>query len=916
MKKLVAMVILHVINFALSLRYRVRFKGLDKLTPENLNKPGGLLFLPNHPTILVDPSLVVIGVYRRFPIRPLIVEYMYYTPGVKWLMSFMDALPVPNHQHSTNSLKRKKSEKALSDVEKGLWKGENFLIYPAGKVKRSNYELIGGASGVHSVLQKAPDTNVVLVKVTGLYGSIFSVAPTGQVPYLFPTIWQGIKIAVKNLIFFTPRREVTIEYVPVGPEFPANASRLEFNKYLEHWYNAPDGLDPALAEEKAPGESLHLVSHSFWRQELPLIEADRQKEQDVDLSRIPQSVQNKVVKFLAELSERSPEDISPVTHLSSDLGLDSLDAADILAFLQDQFEVEGVPPSELTTVERVMAIAAKEVTFEVAEDDLHTTPEAWMRSRGGTMRAQVAPGNTITEAFLNNCARMGKRPAVADDRSGVLSYSTLKLRVLLLAEHLRKLEGRNIGIMLPATVAASACILACQLAGKVPVMVNWTVGSRHLESVTKLSGVQHVLSSWAFLDRIENVDLDCIEDKLILLEDLRSEFSVKDKLRALVRSRWSTKKILRTFDFDKVSGDSQAVLLFTSGTEGMPKGVPLTHRNILSNHHSVLEALEITTDDSLFGVLPPFHAFGFTISSLIGLVSGIKTAFYPNPTNGRGLARGMKRWNASIICGAPTFLKAMLRASKPEDLEHLRYCVTGAEKAPPELFALCAKFDLEHTVLEGYGITECAPVLTLNLPNEKHVGVGKPLPGVQLCTVHPDTHQVLPQGERGLILARGPNIFSGYLNPDIAPPFLNIEGESWYVTGDLGFLSPEGHLTLAGRQKRFVKIGGEMVSLGGIEEALLESAQEAEWPVADDRPALAVVAQEREGEKARVVLFTTFNTSVGEVNALLRKSGFSNLVRVSDISQIEEIPIMGSGKIHYRDLQAQVGEVAPEPVLV
>lgn len=903
MKHYVAMFILYVIKMLLWLRYRVHYKGVENLNSTTLKKTGGVIFMPNHPTIVVDPSLVVIGVFNKFPIRPMIVEYMFYSPGVNWLMRFMDAIPIPNHYSSTNSLKRKKSEVALKQLTDGVKNGENFLIYPAGKVKRSNYEQIGGASGVHGILEAAPEANVVLVRTTGLYGSIFSSALIGgKVPDMFPTTWRGAKIVLKNLLFFSPRRDVTIEYVPAPADFPYGASRLELNKWLEHWYNRPDGIDPELAKQTLPGESLNLISHSMWGTELPEVQEKIKIEKEIDLTRIPDATREKIYKLVADLAEKPIDTITPELSLSSDLGLDSLDAADILAFLQDHFDVDNVPPSELTTVEKLLAIATKQVVFEAEQEEHVVRTKRWLEPSAKPGIAKIAAGKTIPEIFFNACAQWGNRVACADGRSGVLSYSTLKLRVLLLADYIRKLDGKYIGIMLPASVAATACILACQVAGKVPVMVNWTVGSRHLESVLSVSGVKHILSSWAFLDRLENIEFDPIEDKLILLEDLKSEFSLGDKLKAFWRSKQGTSSLMRTFDLEKLSEDDEAVLLFTSGTEAMPKGVPLSFKNVLHCERGALEYMQLSTEDVLLAMLPPFHSFGFTITSLIGILGGIRTAYSSDPTNGKQLAKATAQWHASIVCGTPTFLKAMLRFCQPSDVAKMRYVITGAEKAPPELFQLCAKFGFEDRIFEGYGITECSPVVSINRPGVAPQGVGQALPGVDLLIVHPETHHIVATGQQGLILTRGPNVFKGYINPGLASPFVTVNEKSWYNTGDLGYLDELGRLTLSGRLKRFIKLGGEMVSLAAIEDALLTMMVKKGMPMSEDSPTLAIVAQDREGEKPRVCLFSCFHTDLDDINGSLRQAGFSNLVKVTDVQLVRQIPVMGSGKINYREL--------------
>jgi len=185
-------------------------------------------------------------------------------------------------------------------------------------------------------------------------------------------------------------------------------------------------------------------------------------------------------------------------------------------------------------------------------------------------------------------------------------------------------------------------------------------------------------------------------------------------------------------------------------------------------------------------------------------------------------------------------------------------------------------------------------------------GVGLALPGVELLIVHPETEAVLPVGERGLILARGANVFKGYLNPGLSSPFTTVEGKQWYKTGDLGFLDEEGILTISGRMKRFIKMGGEMVSLASIEDALLQMAPKKNWPTNEEGPALAICAKETAGEKTKIFLFSRFELSVDEVNNSLKEAGFSNLVKVSSVTRLPEIPIMGTGKINYRQLESDL----------
>lgn len=887
------------LRIALWFRYRITVQGLEKLNNEMLKKPGGILFLPNHPTVFVDATAVTLALWPKYPLRPLVIEYMYHMPIVNWVMRLIDALPVPNFYTSSNSLKRKKNEKVFQEVINGLQKGQNFLIFPSGRVKHTAFESIEGVSAVHRLVQDVPAANVVLVRIKGLWGSSFSQALIGKNPPMFGTILQGIKHVLKNLLFFTPRRNIIIEFEPAPVDFPYLADRVEFNKYLERWFNTPDGLTQQKGQY--PGDSLVLVPYSMWKRELP--EAWHQEDlgdKAISLNAIPEDVKNDVLAKVAELTMREPKTITPSMNLTADLGLDSLDIAELVAFLDDRFDMKGISVEDLTTVGHVMAVAGNLVSpegIEEAERDISQWDQPVDHRR-----VQIAEGSTIPEVFLNNCSRMGKAIACGDSLAGVMTYSQIRLRAITLALYIQKLPGDYIGIMLPASVAATVTILACQMAGKIPLMVNWTVGPRHLQSVKELSSVKVVLSSWSFLERLQNVDFGEMDDLFIMLEDLRREITLRNKLRALFLSWCPPKRILKSLGIAKTSKHSPAVLLFTSGTENLPKGVPLSHHNILSNQRSALQVLEVYADDVVFGILPPFHSFGFTVSTLIGLLAGARVAFSPDPTNGKELAMGIAKWRATILIGAPTFLKGIFKAASKGQLKSIRLCITGAEKAPPELEFALDQFGKKGSLIEGYGITECSPVLTMNPPGEPRIGVGKPFPGIEICIVNVDTHMPLGIGEQGLILVRGENVFSNYLNKGVTSPFLKVNGKDWYNTGDLGCLDQEGNLTLSGRLKRFVKIGGEMVSLASIEEAIIQDVFKKGLASTEEGPIAAVCAKEIPGEKPRITLFCKFPASVDSVNQILREAGFSNLVRISMVKELPEIPLMGSGKVNYREL--------------
>lgn len=901
MKTIVQYFLAFFLSLALKFRYRIKIKGLDKLNAANLKKPGGILFLPNHPTVFVDSTAITIALWPKFPIRPMVVDTFSKLPIVKQVINLLNGLSVPDFTYSSNSLKKKMNDKVEQEVIKGLKNKDNFLIFPSGRTKQTGYEAIDGASAVHRIVQESPECNVVLIRVKGLWGSSFSRVVLGRTPPFFETVWNGFKHVLKNFIFFSPRREVIIEFEPAPADFPYVSSRLEFNKYLERFYNKPDGLKPQ--EGAYPGDSLVLVSYSMWKDEFPKLWSP-DDEQNVDITKIPLDIQKKVISKISELTKIPEASIKPSQSLTSDLGMDSLDVAEMIAFLQDQYDVIGVASTDLTTVSKLIALAGKQIAGKHVVEDEKFNMSTWHKPIDGK-KALLAEGSTIPEVFLNNCERMGNAPACADMRTGIMTYSQLKLRALILADYIKNLPGEYIGILLPASSAASMTILACQLAGKIPLMVNWTVGPRHLQAIVELSKVQKVITSWSFIDRLPNVDFDGIDERLIMLEDMRQEISWSDKVKAFLLSKRNTKTILKTLGIDNQTKDDRAVLLFTSGTESLPKGVPLTHENILSNERGAFEAIQPNTDDILYAILPPFHSFGFT-GSLIALLSGMRVAFSPDPTDGNRLAQGFERWGVTIVIGAPSFIKGLLKAATAEQLKTLRLCIVGAEKLPPDLEIALKQLGKNDSLLEGYGVTECAPALTFTRPNKPRKGVGQPLPGVTLCVVDlHDNQKMLATGQQGLILASGPNVFTGYLNPGLTSPFITLNNASkWYVTGDLGYLDSEGHLILSGRLKRFVKIGGEMVSLASVEEALMQAALKNNWVTANEEgPSLAITAIEEAGEKTRMTLFCKFSATLDDINKALKEVGFSNLTRISAIIILPELPVTGTGKTNYRKLE-------------
>ncbi|MDP2875679.1 MAG: AMP-binding protein, partial [Holophaga sp.] len=468
--------------------------------------------------------------------------------------------------------------------------------------------------------------------------------------------------------------------------------------------------------------------------------------------------------------------------------------------------------------------------------------------------------------------------------------------IFVLRPHIQALKGERVGIMLPASNAAAVAYLTVLFSGKVPVMVNWTAGSRNLVHGLELLGVDKVLTSSLLVSKVEamGADLSGIRDRFWMLEDLGKSLTRTEKLVAFLRARLSWRAL------GKAKVPETAVVIFTSGSENLPKAVPLTHRNLLSNVRDLVQLFPLTATERMIGFLPPFHSFGLTGTMLLPLCSGLPVVYFPNPTDGSALARLVEAYKITMLVGTPTFLSGIVRSASDAQLASLRMVVAGAEKCPEALYEILGRRWPGMRVLEGYGITECSPVLSVNAFEDPQRGtIGKPLPSVEHLVIDLDTEAPVEPGKAGMLLVRGASIFGGYLNYEGDSPFVECAGKTWYRTGDLVRQESDGTLVFTGRLKRFVKMAGEMVSLPAIEESLLRH-----FTREDDQEIPLAVEATASDSQPEVVLFTIRPITREEANAVLGQAGLSPLHFIRQVRQVEKIPVLGTGKTDYRSLKA------------
>lgn len=431
-------------------------------------------------------------------------------------------------------------------------------------------------------------------------------------------------------------------------------------------------------------------------------------------------------------------------------------------------------------------------------------------------------------------------------------------------------------------------------------MLNFSTGPAVMLECCRLAGLRHIITSRLFLQKakIDPTPLTEAGIELIYLDEVRERISAGRRRAAFLRSFVFRHDVLA--ERRARTTDETAVILFTSGSEGLPKGVELTHRNLLANLRQILAVMDITDDDRFFNALPLFHSFGIMAGVVAPLVRGVRCFLYPSPLHYRIVPTLVYDTNSTILFGTPTFLNGYARKAHPYDFRTVRLMVAGAEKLQDATFQTYArKFGIR--VLEGYGATECSPVVCINSPLEPRTGsVGRFLPGIDWRL---ETLDGVPEG--GRLQVRGPNVMKGYLNADANAKFQALGG--WYDTGDIVKVDPEGFAHVLGRLKRFAKISGEMVSLTAVEDTLAGA-----FPQFGQRLQVAVVAvpDEDKGEKL-IAAANESRLQLEDLRAVIKAKGFSNLCVPRELRFVKEIPKLGTGKVNHRELARLLLEPPP-----
>src|SRR6266568_5555663 len=513
---------------------------------------------------------------------------------------------------------------------------------------------------------------------------------------------------------------------------------------------------------------------------------------------------------------------------------------------------------------------------------------------------------SLNRHLAEPCVRGLKRRPFATAVIDGLDHSTLSRSKLLgaaiaLSDYLRKeFPDERIAIVLPASKGSMVANLAVTLADKVPVDLNFTMGRAANESCCKRASLRVAISATQFMERLKDFPWP---ERVLKLDELMPRLKPQIILWWMMSILLPARLLLRLLKIPKEGGHKEAVLLFTSGSTGEPKGAVISHRNVVGNVSQFRQLLDATKEDAILASLPFFHTFGSTVTLWYPLIEGVGIVTYPNPLEATKNAALIERYKLTLLLATPTFLRAYLRKVEPHQLRSLRLVITGAEKLPLDL-AKSFEERFDQKVFEGYGLIETAPVVSVNLPEPRPTkpgeqvqpssrlgSVGKMAPGIAAEIREPETNRKLSLHESGMLWLRGPNIFEGYLNDPKRTAEVLCHG--WFKTGDLGRFDEDGFLFIEGRLARFSKIGGEMVPHETIEEKIAGALQ---FDSQHDR-CLAIVGVPDEVKGEALVLLSAMQIDLPKLRAQLKDAGVPNLWIPKTIRPVDAIPVLASGKL-------------------
>lgn len=533
---------------------------------------------------------------------------------------------------------------------------------------------------------------------------------------------------------------------------------------------------------------------------------------------------------------------------------------------------------------KATSVPAPETRASPATADIPLDSNAWNK--------------TLFESALDARDKLGgDRLVVGDTERQPMSYDRLILGATIIGRKIEKQTspGERVGLMLPNVMGVAAVFYGMQLVGRVPAMLNFSAGLKSLIAACKTVRMETLVTSRQFIEKagLEDVIEELAKHVHILwTEDLRASVNAFDKIKGV----WDSKRARQRYVRRRVAPSDTAVMLFTSGSEGVPKAVALSHSALLANCEQFLKAEKIDESRAIFNALPTFHSFGLTVGLIAPVVVGMRTYLYPSPLHYKQIPAEVKASGCDILVGTDTFMAGWGRVAQKEDFANLTLVVLGAERVKEATRKLwMEKFG--HWLLEGYGVTECAPVICANTPEHKKDGsVGRLMPGMKYRL------EPIPGLKKGGRLhVKGPNVMRGYMRHE-APGLLEPPTAGWHDTGDIVEVDSEGFVTIQGRAKRFAKLGGEMISLAAVEMNIAQV-----WP--DNNHAVVAVDHESKGE-ALVLVTDLPDPDKKRLVKWAKINGIPELMMPKKFLHIDELPVLGTGKVDYLTIQDLANEKA------
>jgi acyl-[acyl-carrier-protein]-phospholipid O-acyltransferase/long-chain-fatty-acid--[acyl-carrier-protein] ligase len=545
--------------------------------------------------------------------------------------------------------------------------------------------------------------------------------------------------------------------------------------------------------------------------------------------------------------------------------------------------------------------------------DIATVREELLKLGEVCYSRRVSLDRHLAEECVRGLKRRRFSTAIIDGiDNSELSRAKLLGAAAALSRFLRKeFSDPRIAIVLPAGKGSMVANLAVTLAGKVAVDLNFTAGRSANESACKHADLRVAIAATQFIERVKDFPWP---QRVLKLDELMPRLESRILFWWMMSIFVPTRLLLRLLQVPKRGGHNEAVLLFTSGSSGEPKGVVLSHRNIVGNVSQFRELLDAKREDAILASLPFFHSFGSTVTLWYPLIEGVRIVTYPNPLEVAKNAALIEKYKLTLLLATPTFLRGYLRKTEPEQLRTLRLVITGAEKLPLDL-AKAFEDRFKQRVFEGYGLTETSPVVSVNLPDPQPTrpgeqvqpssrlgSVGKMAPGIAAEIREPETDRKLSLHETGMVWFRGVNIFEGYLRDEKRTA--DVLRDGWFKTGDIGRFDEDGFLYIEGRLSRFSKIGGEMVPHEAIEQKIIDLLGFS----GKDERLVAIVGVQDESKGEALILLAAVDVDLAQLRDKLRDAGLPNLWIPKNVCRVDSIPVLASGKLDLKKCQDRAFE--------